>query len=69
MDIILYPYLKPHTQGEPDMNEHQSTADMVTITILQKELTVPTITPLYRDEIMNRISTLEGPPKKLSKVP
>ena len=51
------------------MNEHLSTADMVTITILQKELTVPTITPLYRDEIMNRISTLEGPPQKLSKVP
>ena len=44
------------------MNEHLSTADMVTITILQKELTVPTITPTYRDEIMNRISTLEKEP-------
>jgi len=46
------------------MNEHQSTADMVTITILQKELTVPTITLTYRDEIINRISVLEGPPPK-----
>ena len=40
----------------------QSTADMVTITILQKELTVPTITPLYRDEVIKRISTLENEP-------
>ena len=63
MDIKLYPYLKPHTQGEPDMNEHLSTADMVTITILQKELTVPTISPTYRDELLKRISVLEkGPP-------
>ena len=48
------------------MNEHQSTADMVTITILQKELTVPNITPLYRDEVIKRISALENePPAKL----
>ena len=45
------------------MNEHLSTADMVTITILQKELTVPTITPTYRDEVIKRISVIEkGPP-------
>ena len=45
------------------MNEHLSTADMVTITILQKELTIPTISPTYRDEIMHRISVIEkGPP-------
>ena len=51
------------------MNEHQSTADMVTITILQKELTVPTITPTYRNEVIKRIDYLEKTtPLKLSKV-
>jgi len=48
------------------MNEHLSTADMVTITILQKELTVPTITPTYRDEIMHRISVIEKKPPPIN---
>lgn len=51
------------------MNEHLSTADMVTITILQKELTIPTISPTYRDEVIKRIDYLEKTsPQKLSKV-
>jgi hypothetical protein len=48
------------------MNEHLSTADMVTITILQKELTVPTITPTYRDEVIKRISVIEKEPPPIN---
>ena len=49
------------------MNEHLSTADMVTITILQKELTVPTITPTYREAILARLASLEKENNSLQK--
>ena len=54
------------------MNEYQqSSYDIATISILNKELTVPSITPTYRKELENRLHTLEKepPPQKLSKVP
>jgi len=53
------------------MNEYQqSSYDIATISILNKELTVPSITPTYRKELENRLHTLEtATPQKLSKVP
>ena len=48
------------------MNEYQqSSYDIATISILNKELTVPSITPTYRKELENRLHTLE----KISRLP
>ena len=38
-----------------------SSYEINTIAVLKEELTVPTITPTYRQELMNRLSCLENP--------
>jgi hypothetical protein len=42
-----------------------SSYDIATITVLQKELTAPSITPTYRKELENRLTFLRNthPPK------
>ena len=44
------------------MNKYQSSFDIATINVLNKELTVPSITPTYRKELENRLHTLEKEP-------
>ncbi len=39
-----------------------SSYDIVTINVLQKELTAPSITPTYRKELENRLHILEKQP-------
>ena len=46
---------------------HLSSYEINTISVLQTELTSPSITPIYRKELMNRLSLLENinsPPPK-----
>jgi len=47
-----------------------SSYEINTIAVLKEELTVPTITPTYRQELTARLSFLENipTPQKLSKV-
>jgi hypothetical protein len=42
----------------------QSSEDILTINVLQKELTSPAISEIYREEIQKRISQIENPPPK-----
>jgi hypothetical protein len=44
------------------MNKYQSSFDIATINVLNKELTVPSITPTYRKELENRLHILEKEP-------
>jgi len=48
-----------------------SSYEINTIAVLKEELTVPSITPTYRQELTDRLSFLENIPTtlKLSKVP
>jgi len=41
------------------MNEFQSSTDILVINTLKTELTVPTITPTYREAILDRLASLE----------
>jgi hypothetical protein len=41
------------------MNEFQSSTDILVINTLKTELTVPTITPTYREAILARLASLE----------
>ena len=47
-----------------EVKEHQSSEDILTINVLQKELTSPAISEIYREEIQKRISQIENPPPK-----
>ncbi len=42
----------------------QSSEDILTINVLQKELTIPSLSPTYREELQKRISQIKGPPPK-----
>tara|TARA_B100000029_G_scaffold308146_1_gene300814 strand:- start:4738 stop:4929 length:192 start_codon:yes stop_codon:yes gene_type:complete len=44
------------------MKQYPSSEDMLTINVLQKELTIPSLSPIYREELEKRISQIEKPP-------
>ena len=43
------------------MKQYPSSEDMLTINVLQKELTIPSLSPIYREELEKRISQIEKP--------
>ena len=49
------------------MNEFQSSTDILVINALKTELTVPTITPTYREAILARLASLEKENNSLQK--
>ena len=52
------------------MNKNLSSTDMLVVNVLKTELNSTSITARYREEILNRIATLESnkiPPKTLLK--
>ena len=44
------------------MKQYPSSEDILTINVLQKEFTIPSLSPIYREELEKRISQIEKPP-------
>ena len=53
-----YAYFPYKTTETIRMNKNLSSTDMLVVQVLKSELTVPSITPTYRKEILNRIEIL-----------
>tara|TARA_Y100000310_G_scaffold27777_1_gene26410 strand:- start:5 stop:199 length:195 start_codon:yes stop_codon:yes gene_type:complete len=51
-------------KGVSSMKQHQSSEDILTISVLQKELTVPSNNPVYKKELEKRLSEIVKPPPK-----
>ncbi len=56
--------LEQYIKGVSFMEPQQSSEDILTINVLQKELTVPSLNPIYRKELEKRLSEIIKPPPK-----